>query len=214
MMNSIAEGDNQPGHHQDEKIDPQVILRAQQGDLNAFNELVLAYQDRVYRQAFWLTGQECMAEDTTQIAFLRAYQNISQFRGSSFKAWIMKIVTNLCYDALRHHKRHPTMSLDDHDDSTDEDGPIARVIDPQATPEEGVERNEMVTALWTAVNQLPLEYRNLLILVDIQGFEYREAAAALHIPLGTVKSRLARARLQLSRACTGSINCLAGEIDE
>lgn len=79
MMNTIAEGDNQPERRQDEKIDPQVILRAQQGDLNAFNELVLAYQDRVYLQAFWLIGQECMAEDTTSQTYLSSVDSFYTF---------------------------------------------------------------------------------------------------------------------------------------
>jgi RNA polymerase sigma-70 factor (ECF subfamily) len=213
-MSYITEGENHPDHRQGETIHPLVALRAQPGDMDGFNELVLAYQDSVFQQAYWLTGQGCLAEDATQLAFLRAFQKRADFRGGSFKAWILKIVTNICFDALRHQKRHPVLSLDPIGDSTDEDEPVSSVVDPRELPEQRVERHEMITALQVAIRQLPFVSRSVLILVDIQELDYREAAAALHIPLGTVKSRLARARLQLRQVLLTPLPCKSTDPDE
>ena len=93
-----------------------LIKDAQQGDLDAFNRLILAYQDRVHNQAFRVLGESQSADDATQEAFLSAYKNLRSFRGGSFRAWLLRIVTNACYDELRRRKRRPTTPLEPVDD--------------------------------------------------------------------------------------------------
>ncbi len=176
--------------------DPMLISRAQRGDLDAFNELVLSYQDMVYRQALWILREPEAAEDATQEAFLLAYRHIQSFRGGLFRPWLMCIATNYCLDQIRYAKRRPTQPLE----STNEDGEeheAAWLRDPADSPEQVLERSELGEDIMTCVQKLPLEYRLPIILVDLQELDYEEASRIMRIPLGTFKSRLARARLKL-----------------
>ncbi|HEY4720682.1 MAG TPA: sigma-70 family RNA polymerase sigma factor, partial [Anaerolineae bacterium] len=90
-----------------------LIQSARKGDLNAFNTLVLAYQHQVYNLAYRIMGEQAAAEDATQDTFISAYKNLKSFRGGSFKSWLLRIVTNACYDDLRRRKRRPATSLDE-----------------------------------------------------------------------------------------------------
>jgi RNA polymerase sigma-70 factor, ECF subfamily len=181
-----------------------LIRAAQQGDLTAFNRLVLAYQDMVYNQAYRMIGESEAADDATQDAFISAYRNIRSYRGGSFKSWLLRIVTNACYDELRRRKRRPTQPLEPLDPENNEEMESARwMIDPGESPEEALERVELDRALQHCLDDLPPDFRTVVVLVDIQGMDYTEAAEVVKKPLGTVKSRLARARLRLRDCLQG-----------
>jgi RNA polymerase sigma-70 factor (ECF subfamily) len=176
-----------------------LIRMAQEGDLTAFNRLVLAYQDRAYGIAFRIMGEHAAAEDATQEAFISAYRNIRRFRGGSFRAWLFRIVTNACYDELRRRKRRPQISLDGSDREEDDrfEGRWERTTGSATDPHAHSERSELARAIQDCINRLPADFRAVVVLVDVQGFDYKEAAQVVDTPVGTVKSRLARARARL-----------------
>jgi RNA polymerase sigma-70 factor (ECF subfamily) len=180
-----------------------VIRAAKSGDLTAFNSLVLTYQDMVYNQAYRMMGEPEYAADATQEAFISAYKNLRSYRGGSFRAWLLRIVTNACYDELRRRQRRPTTSLEPLDDGGDEIESPQWLADPGETPEDAMERAELSTAIQRCLNDLPSDFRSIVILVDVQGMEYAEAAQAIGKPVGTVKSRLARARTRLRDCLRG-----------
>lgn len=188
-----------------------LIADAAQGDLQAFNQLVLRYQDMAYHHAFALMGDPAAAEDVTQESFIKAFQGIHSFRGSSLRGWVLKIVTNTAYDSLRRSGLHPTQPLFPEDDDGEEIESPAWLRDPQASVQAAVERRELVKALNQVLAELPDAYRKVLTLIDVYELDYSEAAQALGIPLGTVKSRLARARLQMQEKLKDTLY-LAGQV--
>jgi RNA polymerase sigma-70 factor (ECF subfamily) len=175
-----------------------LISTASKGDLDAFNELVLAYQNLAYYHPYALLRDPALAEDATQGSFIRAFQNIAGFRGGSFRAWILKIVTNAAYDMLRRSKRHPTQSLYPEDEYGEEVESPAWLADTTTSVQDTVEQSEFSRELYGLIDELPAVCRTVLTLVDLHELEYAEVADALKIPLGTVKSRLARARYRIS----------------
>lgn len=180
-----------------------LISEAQHGDLDAFNTLVLRYQDAVFNAARRILGEDELAADATQEAFISAFRGLNGFRGGSFKAWLLRTVTNAAYDELRRRKRRPTTPLEpdvDEGDGLDEPRWLA---DPSLSPEESLEAHELEHAMEHCLGDLPAEYRAVVVMADIEGLDYLEVAAAVRVPLGTVKSRLARARLRL-RECLRS----------
>jgi RNA polymerase sigma-70 factor (ECF subfamily) len=182
----------------------QLIAAAQRGNLDAFNQLVLIYQDIVYRQAYWMMTEREAAEDATQEAFIRAYQNIHTVYGSTFKSWLLRITTNVCIDMLRRLKKRPTTSLE----PTDEDGEEIESASWMATSgpstEATIESREMMATVQDCLGRLQPEYRAAIILVDVQEMDYQAAARIMGICMGTFKSRLARARLQMRSQLTHS----------
>jgi RNA polymerase sigma-70 factor (ECF subfamily) len=174
-----------------------LIQAARGGDLDSFNRLVLAYQDLVYNQAYRMIGEEESADDATQNTFISAYNHLNSFRGGSFKAWLLRIVTNACYDELRRRKRRPTVSLEPLDDTGEEVESPHWMEDPDDLPEVQVQRLELQNAIQNCLDKLPDEFRLAVIMVDVQGLDYSEAADSIGKPIGTIKSRLARARLRL-----------------
>jgi len=174
-----------------------LISSAQSGDLESFNSLALAYQNLVYNAAFRIMGERLSAEDAAQQTFISAFRNLRSFRGGPFRSWLLRIVTNVCYDELRHFKRHPTSSLEFQDELGEEIESPKWMVDPGESPEEQLERVELARTIQACIDELPLEYRLVAVLVDIQGLDYTEAAKTLGLPMGTVKSRLARARARL-----------------
>ena len=172
------------------------ILAAQKGDVSAFNQLVRAYQTRVYQTAFRVLGDGASAEDATQDAFVSAFKHIREYRGGSFKAWLLRIVTNACYDQLRVKQRRPTASLDALLIDPDDPAPGVDRAAPES-PQEFAERRELGDAIQRGLATLPPDQRVTLVLTDIEGFSYDEVAAATGANLGTVKSRLSRARAAL-----------------
>jgi RNA polymerase sigma-70 factor, ECF subfamily len=173
------------------------IERASNGDLDAFNQLVLSNQDLAYRHAYAMLNDPWLAEEAVQDGFVKAFQNIRGFRGGSFRAWLMRIVTNTVYDKLRQSSRRPVQPLFPEDDEGEDMESPKWLADPTAKVEEAVEWREEVKLVYEALDELAGIYREIIILVDLQDFDYEEAAQVLGIPIGTVKSRLARARLCL-----------------
>jgi RNA polymerase sigma-70 factor (ECF subfamily) len=180
-----------------------LIQTSQHGDLDSFNTLILHYQDMVFHTALRILDDEDLAADASQEAFISAFRSINSFRGGSFKAWLMRTVTNACYDELRRRKRRPTTPLEpDTPDGEEMDSP-RWLADPNMTPAEKSEADELEHAIQHCLDALPTEFRTVIVLADIQGMDYSEVATAVHVPLGTIKSRLARARLRL-RECLRS----------
>jgi RNA polymerase sigma-70 factor (ECF subfamily) len=179
--------------------EPALIRDAQHGDLNAFNRLVLEYQSLVYNLAYRIMGEADSASDATQEAFISVYKNIGGYRGGSFKGWLLRIVTNACYDELRRRKRRPAASLEAL--SVVEAGPDAegeaQLVSEAEAPEAQAERAELSAVIQRCLDRLPDDQRLAVVLCDVQGFDYSEIAAAMRTALGTVKSRIARARLKL-----------------
>lgn len=177
-----------------------LIEAAQHGDLAAFNELILSCQDLVYRQAWWLLKEEEAAEDATQETFLKVYRKINTFQlGKPFRSWLLKITTNHCLDKIRSARRHPEQTLE----PVDRDGEAiepAWLKDPGDTPEQALIRAEEERRIIYAIQSLSPEYRAVVIMVDLQELDYTEVSAILNVPLGTMKSRLSRARRQLRLA--------------
>jgi RNA polymerase sigma-70 factor (ECF subfamily) len=180
-----------------------LIQAARGGDLDAFNRLVLGYQDLVYNHAYRMIGEEESADDATQNTFISAYNHLGSFRGGSFKAWLLRIVTNACYDELRRRKRRPTVPLEPLDDTGEEVESAHWMVDPIDQPEKQVEQAELQRAIQHCLDNLPSDFRSTVIMVDIQGLDYFEAAQAIGKPIGTIKSRLARARLRLRECLYG-----------
>jgi RNA polymerase sigma-70 factor (ECF subfamily) len=183
--------------------EPALIQSAQLGDLDAFNSLVLHYQNALFNTALRILGDEDLAADATQDAFLSAFKNLNSYRGGSFKAWLMRTVTNACYDELRRRKRHPTTILEPDSPDGDEMDSPRWLADPNLTPEQQAEADELEHAIQHCLDGLPTEFRAVVVLADIQGLDYSEVAAAIRAPLGTIKSRLARARLRLRECLQG-----------
>ena len=169
-----------------------LVDAARQGDVDSFNRLVLSYQSMVYNLAYRILGDRHAAADATQDAFLSAFKGIGKFRGGSFKAWLLRIVTNACYDQLRRKQRRPTASLDAL--LVVEPVPIRSLTDPGESPEEHALRQELSRAIQVGIGTLPPEQRVTLVLSDVQGLSYQEIAEVTGASLGTVKSRLSRAR--------------------
>ncbi|MCC6501424.1 MAG: sigma-70 family RNA polymerase sigma factor [Anaerolineales bacterium] len=180
-----------------------LITDAQSGNLDAFNTLVLHYQDSVFNTALRILGDEDQAADASQEAFISAFKSISSFRGGSFKAWLMRTVTNACYDELRRQKRRPTTPLEPDTDDGDEMDSPKWLADPNMTPAQQAEADEVEHAIQHCLDHLPLDFKTVVVMADIQGMDYTEVAAAIRVPLGTIKSRLARARLRLRECLQG-----------
>jgi RNA polymerase sigma factor (sigma-70 family) len=180
-----------------------LITAAQRGDLDAFNTLVLSYQDSVFNTALRILGDDDQAADAAQDAFLSAFRNITAFRGGSFRSWLLRTVTNACYDELRRKKRRPAVPLEpDTGDGEELDTP-RWLADPSLSPEQELEADELEHAIQHCLNALPAEFRTVVVLADIQGLDYSEVAVSVRVPLGTIKSRLARARLRLRECLRG-----------
>jgi RNA polymerase sigma-70 factor (ECF subfamily) len=180
-----------------------LIIDAQHGDLDAFNRLVLAYQDALYNTALRILSDEDLAADATQDAFVSAFRNLNSYRGGSFKGWLLRTVTNACYDELRRRKRRPSVPLEPTNDDDEEMESPRWLADSSMTPEEKFEAAEVEHAIQHCLDALPADFRTVVVLADIQGLDYSEVARAARVPLGTIKSRLARARLRLRECLQG-----------
>lgn len=185
--------------------EPSLIAKASNGDLDAFNQLVLQYQDIAYHHAYALLGDPAHAEDATQDSFIKAFQAMDTFRGVSFRSWLMKIVTNSAYDLLRRSQRHPTQPLYPEDENGEEIESAAWLVDHSSDVQNIVEEHELSSQIYRALDDLPEVFRSVLTLIDLNDMDYTEAAEVLGVPLGTVKSRLARARLQMQERLSNSV---------
>lgn len=180
----------------------QLILSSQQGDVSAFNLLVLRYQQAVFNVALRMLGESDAAADVTQETFLAALRAIKTFRaGSSLRAWLLRIASNQACDHWRYAHRHVQESLDS---LTDEDEPHASgmlstliATGAEFNPEESLLTHELQELIARGLQTLPLEQRIAVILCDMQGLSYDEIAATTATTLGTVRSRIARGRARL-----------------
>ncbi|WP_376789082.1 RNA polymerase sigma factor [Thermoflexus sp.] len=173
-----------------------LIEAARSGDLEAFNELIRRYQDRLYHIAYRIMGDHDSAADAMQEALIAAFRGIRGFRGGSFLAWLTRIVTNACYDELRRRRRRPQVSLEAL--FVVDQGPEAEMLLPPVEgPEFYAERQELADWIHRAIQSLPEDQRMVLVLADIEGYSYEEIAEILRVPLGTIKSRLSRARARV-----------------
>jgi RNA polymerase sigma-70 factor, ECF subfamily len=174
-----------------------LISNALIGDLGAFNELVLANQSMAYNHALALLGNPALAEDATQESFLKAFKALHSFRQGSFRGWLLRIVTNTSYDQIRKSKRHPLQPLFFENEHGEDMDAAAWLVDPNASVQHTVEQNAESQEIYKMIGELPEGYRSVFLLIDLHELDYGEVARALQIPLGTVKSRLARARMQM-----------------
>ncbi|OGO15776.1 MAG: hypothetical protein A2Z14_00460 [Chloroflexi bacterium RBG_16_48_8] len=176
-----------------------LIQDAQRGDLDSFNRLVLAYQSLVFNVAYRIMGEPDLSADATQEAFISAFRNLKSFRGGSFRSWLMRIVTNACYDELRRQKRRPSTSLEELTEFSE--GSDSQEPDTfgthETSPESAAEKSELTAAIQDCINRLSSEFKIVVVLVDVQGYDYQEVSDVIDRPIGTVKSRLARARVKL-----------------
>lgn len=158
--------------------------------LASFNQLVLAHQDDAFNFAYYLLGDPDTAADIVQKAFINAYMNIDKFRGPSFRSWLFKIIRNASIDEFRSARYRRNSSLDEMEDEEDR----SVFTNNQESPEDSVINLEREQAIKNTLNRLEEPFRTILVLVDIQGLDYEEAAQIAGIPVGTAKSRLSRAR--------------------
>jgi RNA polymerase sigma-70 factor (ECF subfamily) len=184
-----------------------LIKAAQRGDLEAFNLLILRYQNLLFGVALRLLNDEDVAADAVQEALISAFRRFHTFRGDSLRSWLARVVVNACYDEMRRKRRQHSVPLELFNAEGEEIETSYWLVDPQADPELQYESSELESAIQKSLDKLPPIYRLMLVLVDIEGLSYEEAANAAGIPVGTVKSRLARARLQMQRSLQ-----MAGEL--
>jgi RNA polymerase sigma factor (sigma-70 family) len=173
-----------------------LVASAQRGDVEDFNALVRLDEGRVYNLCYRMLGDPDSAADAAQDAFFSAFRNLRGFRGGSFRSWMLRIATNICYDALRARKRRPAISLDIDADEDDDASPL-QIADTAESPIDFALRRELATAIQHGLGALPDEQRLILILSDIEGLAYEEIAQITNTNIGTVKSRLSRGRSRL-----------------
>ena len=204
-------GGNGNGDERETALELALVARSQKGDRAAFNELVERHQAAAYALALRMLGDPDAAADVTQDAFFSAFRAIDRFRGASFRAWLFRIVSNGCYDTFRAHARRPATSLDaaleGERDATGTGVPPdthlpQALIDPSFDPERAALRSDTVAQIQAALLQLPAEQRLALILSDVQGLAYDEIAGIMGSSLGTVKSRIFRARAHMRALLT------------
>lgn len=185
-------------------MDEQALIQmALEGDMNAFNRLVLAYQDMAYNVAYRIMGEDASAQDATQEAFIAMYQKLNSYRGGSFKAWLMRIVTNQCYDELRRKKRRPAIPLEPETNEGELIEDPAWIVDDSPSPDESFSRSELEKAIQHCIEGLEEKFRMVVVLVDVSGEDYESASSILKRPMGTIKSQLARARVKLQECLQG-----------
>ena len=169
--------------------DAQLVSQAQKGDLAAFNLIVERYQAHVFNLSARILGNRTTAEDITQETFISAYRAIKKFRGGSLRSWLLSIAANASRDFLRSSSRRPEQSLDE-----SLLNPSFQVVSGDESPEQQALRGELGDEIQRAILTLPADQRTVLVLIDVQGLSYEEAADSTGASLGTVKSRLNRAR--------------------
>lgn len=172
-----------------------LIQRAQRGDTNAFGTLVASYEKFIFNVACKMFSNSEDAADVAQEALIKAYKNIDKFDfNSSFSTWIYRITVNACIDEMRKRKGRESISIDAEDE---ESGLVLQIEDASLGAEETVIQNETVSEVRTAIEKLSEEHKTVIILRDLQDMTYEQVAQTLDVSVGTVKSRLARARKSL-----------------
>lgn len=174
-----------------------LIKSALNGDISAFEELIIQYEKKVYNVALRVLKNPDDAMDISQEVFIKIYKNLDKFDGkASFSTWLYRITTNTCIDELRKRKGKETYSIDN--DIENEEGSYKReFVDNSPTPEEQTIIKESGNEIIKAMENLSDEHRTIIILRDIEGLSYNEIADITGVSIGTVKSRISRARLSL-----------------
>ncbi|RIK42662.1 MAG: RNA polymerase subunit sigma-24 [Chloroflexi bacterium] len=170
------------------------IERALAGDLDAFNQLVVKYQRLAYSVAYRMLQTEDAAADAVQDSFIKAYRALGSFKGGVFKSWLLRIVVNTCYDVLRAQKRYTFEPIGE---EAGDETPVTLLVDNSESPQDYVERMELNGLIELGIRSLPADQRLVLTLCDVHGYAYEEIAEITGFPMGTVKSRISRARTKL-----------------
>ena len=192
-------------------IDENLLLTlAKGGDVDAFNRLVALHQNAVYGFAMSLTRQHTLADDVTQDTFISAFRSISKMRGDNVRAWLLRIARNKAYDHFRRQNRRRESSVDEETATF-----LATLTDKNPSPHAIAVNSELRDALQHCVGALNHEHREVIVLIDVQGRSYDDTAMICGVNIGTIKSRLNRARRRV-RDCLRSIpgllpNGLAGQ---
>ncbi|MDQ6884950.1 MAG: sigma-70 family RNA polymerase sigma factor [Candidatus Dormibacteraeota bacterium] len=173
--------------------DRDLVGRARRGDREAFSQLITQYQVPLYNMALRMVGRPDDAADIVQEAYLRAWEKIRSLREAPFKSWLFQIAANLCYDHFRRGRRYGVMPDEDQTGTSNVVG--LGIVTPD--PQERTEANERTRLVRDSIAALDHDMRIAIILRDVNGMAYDEIAAVLRVPLGTVKSRIARARAQV-----------------
>jgi RNA polymerase sigma-70 factor (ECF subfamily) len=180
--------------------DIEMVNAVREGDTIAYRGLVEKYQDRVYHMVYGMVRNREDARDITQDAFVKAYDNLQRFRlESSFYTWIYRIAMNLSIDHLRRRKRKGTTEFDETIANRDEHGGIDEIHN-QESPSKALERKRLYDRIMTAMQDLPEDQRQVVLLRELEGLSYKEIAEVMEIPEGTVMSRLYYARRKLQKA--------------
>jgi len=176
-----------------------ILQAARMGDEMAFSRLVDHYRATAERAAQHILQTEEAAADAVQDALIKVHRALPRFQDGNFRSWLLRIVTNTCYDHLRRQKRRQSLSLDELNEWSTTVLPIKSPLDVQ-NPEMLALHQESMQVLLQAIDELPTWHRNVVLLIDVHGYDYAEAADLLELPLGTIKSRLSRARATLRDA--------------
>lgn len=177
---------------------PEMLQAAQSGDDHAFGLLMNHYQQMAKRVAQQILRTEEAAADAVQEAMIKVYRALPRFEEGNFRSWLLRIVTNTCYDHLRRQKRRRALSLDELTEGSDSEAALGEHShDTVEDPETVAIQHERMQSLLSAIDDLPAWHRNVVLLIDVHGMDYEEAAEQLGVPLGTVKSRLSRGRAAL-----------------
>jgi len=179
----------------DRAVDAALVEQAQEGNLEAFNQLVLRHQDHLYALVYRLVPDRDQAGDAVQEAFFSAYRNLSTFRGGSVRSWLARIAVNAAMDLQRARKRRPSQPYPELEDET-----WQPADDGAAEPEHLSLAGERSRVLVAALARLPAEQRHCIVLFDVEGYDYGEIARLMGISVGTVKSRIHRGRVALRTA--------------
>ena len=172
--------------------DEALLERARRGDRDAFASIVTSHQDELYTMALRLLGKPHDAADVVQETFLRAYSRLPELRGPTVRAWLFRVALNCSHDVQRRAIRRPSQPLED------AEGNVLELPDPAIGPEASALARERLGAVRDALMTLPTDFRAAVVLRDVNDLSYEEMAEALRIPVGTVRSRLNRARTMLA----------------
>jgi RNA polymerase sigma-70 factor (ECF subfamily) len=180
-------------------MDDEALLDlARHGDRDAFAAIVTRYQDDLYTMALRMLASPADAADVVQETFTRAFTRIGTLHGTTLRAWLYRVAVNCARDLFRRRSRKPADPLED------AQGNVVDLPDPSLGPEAGALQRERVAAIRDALQTLPEDYRIAVVLRDVNDLSYEEIADTLRIPVGTVKSRLSRARAQLAQTLRAS----------
>jgi RNA polymerase sigma-70 factor (ECF subfamily) len=183
--------------------DRALVERAIAGDLNAFNEIVLLYQDYLFALVVRVVHDRDSAADAVQEALFSCYRNLDRFRGDSFRSWLTRIALNAATDVLRYRKRRPADPYPEWEDDSWQ--PPAG---EEASPERRTMRRQTAKALTDALAEITSDQRTAIVMYDVEGFDYQEIADITGVSLGTVKSRIHRGRLALRELLSDDMELL------